>query len=127
MEKNEFRAVIKHCHLKGKTSKEIKSELDEVHGISAQSFKTVYNWVNEFKRGRTSTNDEHRSGRPIVVATPEMIDKIHDIVLEDHRVKVSEVADIVNVSIEHIHNILHEQLHMKKLSARWVPRLLTIE
>ena len=39
------------------------------------------NWVNEFKRGRTSTKDEHRSGRPVKVTTPEMIDKIYDMVL----------------------------------------------
>jgi len=50
MEKNEFRAVIKHLRMKGLT-KEIKAELDNVHNISA--FATVYNWVNEFKHGRT--------------------------------------------------------------------------
>ena len=60
MEKNEFRAVIKNFYIKGNTPKEIKTELDEVHGISAPSFKTVYIWVNEFKRGRRSTRDEPR-------------------------------------------------------------------
>ena len=62
MEKSEFRAVIKHLYLKGLTPKEIKAELGEVHGTSAPVFATVYNWVNEFKRGSTSTKDEHRSG-----------------------------------------------------------------
>ena len=60
MGKSEFRTVIKHLYLKGLTSKEIKAELDEVHGTSALVFATVYNWVNEFKRDRTSTKDEHR-------------------------------------------------------------------
>ena len=83
MEKNEFRAVIKHLHMKGLTSKEIKTELDNVHNISASAFATVYNWMNEFKRVRTSTCDAPRSGRPIEAATPEIIDKIHDIVLTD--------------------------------------------
>ena len=44
MEKSEFRAVIKHLYLKGLTPKEIKAELDEVHGTSAPVFPTVYNW-----------------------------------------------------------------------------------
>jgi len=62
MEKSEFRAVIKHLYLKGLTPKEIKAELDEVHGTSAVlATNTVYNWVNEFKHGRTSTKD----GRPV--------------------------------------------------------------
>ena len=41
-EKSEFRAVIKHLCLKGLTPKEIKVELDEVHGTSAPVFETVY-------------------------------------------------------------------------------------
>ena len=67
---------------KNGTSKEIKAELDEVHGTSARVFAIVYNCVNEFKRDRTSTKDEHRMGRPVEVTTPKMIDKIHDIVFE---------------------------------------------
>ena len=58
-------------------------ELNEVHGISAPVFATFYNSVNEFKRGRTSTKDEHCSVRPVEVTTPEMIDKIHHMVLSD--------------------------------------------
>ena len=76
--KNEFRAVIKHLHMKGLTPKEIKVELDNVHSTSASAFATVYNWVNEFKRGRTFTCDAPRSERPIEAATPEIIDKVHD-------------------------------------------------
>ena len=41
--------------------------------------------------------------------------------------KLSEIADIVDISTERIQNILHEKLGMKKLSARWVPRLLTVQ
>ncbi len=48
MEKKEFRAMIKHLHMKGLTPKEIKAELDNVHSTSAPAFATVYNWVNEF-------------------------------------------------------------------------------
>ena len=48
IEKSEFRAGIKHWYLKGLTPKEIKAELDEVHGTSAPVFATVYNWVNKF-------------------------------------------------------------------------------
>ncbi|XP_023217030.1 histone-lysine N-methyltransferase SETMAR-like [Centruroides sculpturatus] len=127
MEKSEFRAVIKHLYLKGLTPKEIKAELDEVHGTSAPVFATVYNWVNEFKRGRTSTKDEHRSGRPVEVTTPEMIDKIHDMVLSDRRIKVREIVEATGISQGTVFSILHEKLGVKKISARWVPRLLSVE
>ena len=58
MEKEEFRAVIKHFHLKKWTVVQIKAELDEVHGDTAPTLKTVYFSINESKRGRTLTKDE---------------------------------------------------------------------
>jgi len=54
--------------MKGLTPKEIKVELDNVHSTAAPTF-AVYNWVNEFKCGRTSTCDAPCSRRPIEVAT----------------------------------------------------------
>ena len=83
MEKSEFRAVIKHLCLESLTPQEVKFVLIEVHSTSAPMFATVYNWVNKFKRGRTSSKDEHPSGSPVEVTTPEMIDKIHLMVLSD--------------------------------------------
>jgi len=67
--------------MKSLTPKEIKAELD-LHSTSAPAFATIYNWMNEFKRGRTSTYDASRSGRSIEAATPEIIDKV-DSVLTD--------------------------------------------
>ena len=83
MEKNEFNIVIKPFYIKGNTPKEIKAELDKVHGASALSSKTVYNWVNEFKRGLTSIRDEPRSECPVKAATPEIIEKVYDMILND--------------------------------------------
>ncbi|KAG5343805.1 SETMR methyltransferase, partial [Acromyrmex heyeri] len=97
MEKNEFRAVIKHLHMKDLTSKEIKAELDDVHG------------------------------RPIEAATPEIIDKVHNIVLTDRRMKVRELVKARGISHGTVISILHEQLGMKKLSATWVLRLLIVD
>jgi histone-lysine N-methyltransferase SETMAR len=46
-------------------------------------------------------------------------------VLDDRQVKVREIAEIIGISKECIGYILHEELDMKKLCARWVPRWLT--
>ena len=51
---------------------------------------------------------------------------VFDIVLNDPKVKVREIVDIVSISAEHVVNILHTHLCMRKLFARWVPRLITI-
>ncbi|XP_018401684.1 PREDICTED: putative uncharacterized protein FLJ37770 [Cyphomyrmex costatus] len=114
--------------MKDLTPKEIKAEFDNVHSTSASAFATVYNWVNEFKLGRISTCYASRSERPIEAATPEIIDKVHDIVLTDRRGKVCElVVEAIGISHGTVISILHEQLNMKKLSVKWVSRLLTVD
>ena len=62
MEKIGHRYMIQYFHLKGLSPTNIKAELDSTLGESAPSFTTVKYWVAEFKRGRTSCQDEHRSG-----------------------------------------------------------------
>ena len=57
-------------------------------GKDAPSYATVKRWVAEFKRGRQSLEDDPRPGRPVTVATPEMVNKVHDIVMTDRRVTV---------------------------------------
>ena len=47
--------------------------------------------------------------------------------LNDRRVKLREIADILKMSRERVRHILHENLHMKKLCARWVPCSLAID
>lgn len=39
--------------------------------------------------------------------------------------KKKEIAEQTGLSIGTIHKIIHEHLHMNKVSARWVPKLLS--
>jgi len=71
IDRNEKCAVIKYTNLKG-LSTEISAELKSVLGDSAPSDATNYRWIAEFQRGRKSTEDEDRSGRPVDVCTDEM-------------------------------------------------------
>ncbi|GFY15494.1 mariner transposase [Trichonephila clavipes] len=72
MEKIGHRYVIQYFYLKGLSSTNIKAEPDSTLGESAPSFTIVKYWIAEFKRGRTSYQDEHRSGsRPNYVTRLE--------------------------------------------------------
>jgi histone-lysine N-methyltransferase SETMAR len=48
-------------------------------------------------------------------------------VLDDRRVKVHKTAETIGISKERVGYILHKEFGMKKLCARWVPRLLTAD
>jgi len=80
--------------------------------------------VAQFKRGDFPTCDAPRPGRPKTVTTPEIIDYIHELILEDRRVSAKSIAEQLSISRERVWSIIHEDLDMRKLSAKWVPKCL---
>ncbi|GFW87159.1 histone-lysine N-methyltransferase SETMAR [Trichonephila clavipes] len=119
MGKIQYRVVIKYLFLKGNTPMQIKDGLNSVYGDSALSFTTVKFWAAEFKRGRKSLGDDKRSGRPNTASTDENTAKVHQMVLDDHRIKVREIAEAMNMTTERVCQILNQHLSMRKLSPRW--------
>jgi len=77
MDKTEYRAVIKFFVEEGLTPNEIHSRFIIVCGDSSLSFLTIKKWAAEFKRGRTSLEDDPREGRPKSATTPEIFEKVH--------------------------------------------------
>ena len=88
---------------------------------------TVKKRAADFKRGRDSLEDGPRHGRPAIVTTQEIIDKIHDMLLTDRRLTEQYIATEFVISQERVHAIIHNHLEMTKASARWIPKLLGAE
>ena len=127
MDKIEYHAVIKFFVKEGLTPNEINSKFIRVYGDSSPLFSTIKKRVAEFKHGRTSLEDDPREGCSKRPTPPEIIEQVHNMVLDDQRIKVREIAGTIGISKECVGYILHEELDMKKLCARWVPRLLTAD
>jgi transposase len=118
MDKIQYRAVIKFFVKEGLTPNKIHSKFIKVYGDSSPSFSTIKERAVEFKRGRTSLEDDPREGRPKSATTPEIVEQVHDMLLGDRRMKVCEIAETIGISKKRIGYILHEELDMKKLCAR---------
>jgi len=58
------------------------------------------------------------------VTTPEIIDQIHELILEDHRILAKSIPEQLGISREKDGSIIHEDLDMRKLSAKWVLKCL---
>ena len=123
--KVEYRAVIWYLYLKGKTGQKIHCELTNVYGSSAPSYTQVKFWVWEFKRSRTSLEDETRSGCPSDATNEEMCNKVWVLVYSDRRINVEIIANALRISHGSISTTLHDSLGMHKLTARWVPKSLS--
>jgi len=83
--------------------------------------------VAQFKRSDFSTCDAPRPGRPKTVTTPEIIDQIHELILEDRRISAKSIAEQLGISHERVESIIHEDLDKRKLSAKWVPKCLNVD
>ena len=105
-----YRAAIRYLYLKGKTDKEI-------HGEFAPSYAHVKFWVGEFKRGRTCSEAEARSERPLDATDEEMCKKIRNLLYSDRRIQEEEIAQALGVSHGSVSLILHDPLGMRKLTA----------
>ena len=78
----------------------------------------------QFKRGDFSTCDAPRPGRPRTVTTPEIIHQIPELILEDRGILAKSIAEQLGISREWVGSIIHEDLDMRMLSAKWVPKCL---
>jgi len=83
--------------------------------------------VAQFKHGDFSTCDAPRPGRPKTVTTPEVIDQIHELILEHRQISAKSIAEQLGISLEGIGSIIHEDLDMWNLSAKWVPKCLNAD
>ena len=119
--------LIKHCFLIGKNTVQVQQWLEKCYRENSPSKTTICRWYADFKHGRTNTEDAERPGRPTEVATPENTKKILKIILSDREVKSQEIADFLKISKGTVFKVVHENLSMKKLYSKWVPRLLTVQ
>ena len=84
-------------------------------------------YLGQFIRGDFSTCDAPRPERHKTVTTPEIIDQIHEIILEDSRISAKSIAEQLGISRERVGSIIDEDLDMRKLSAKWVPKCLNAD
>ncbi|UYV61595.1 hypothetical protein LAZ67_1005470 [Cordylochernes scorpioides] len=78
-----------------------------------------------FKEGREEVADEPRSGRPTTARTDENVDRVLEVLRTDRRLSIQQIADTLHMSTFVVHGIVTEDLQMRKVCAKLVPKLLT--
>ena len=102
-------------------AEEIHAILTETLGEHAPSCATVKNSVVQFNHGDFSTCDAPRPGRHKTVTIPEIIDQIHELILEYRRISAKSIAEQLGIPRERVGSIIHEDLD-RRSSPRSVSR-----
>jgi len=58
---------------------------------------------------------------------PEIIDQIHELILEDRWISAKSIAEQLSISREWVGSTIHEDKAMRKLSVKWVPECLNAD
>ena len=84
----------------------------------------VYKWIERFRDGREAVEDDESRGRRTTSKNNQKIDFVRSLVKENGRLTVYQIAETAGISVDSAHSILHDDLCLSKLSARWVPKAL---
>ena len=82
-------------------------------------------WYKHFKDGRTSVDEDERSGLPSTSTTPGNLAKVHEAIIADRRQTLHDVCGLVGLSYGTVQRVLSDNLNMRRIWARFVPRPLS--
>ena len=94
----------------------------EVYGKECMSRTRVFEWHKRFHEGRTDVEDDERSRRPTISKTTNNNREIEKIVQEDRRLSI-RLIERMSFDKETVWQVLHKNLHMKKVCAQVVSKL----
>ncbi len=117
--------MVRFLWSKGQNPTEIHREIIEGYGENAMSRPMISKWCSMFNNGRDYVEDEPRAGRPRTSHTAANVKRVNELILEDRRVRIQDIASKLNMCYGTVSTIIHEELNFHKVCARWVPRLLS--
>ncbi len=99
--------------------------LQQVYGEETMLHTRAFEWYKRFKEGLEEVEDDPRSGRPSTSRTADNIERVKQMVCADHRLTVRMIAEELSINKDTVWSIITENLEMRKVCAKMVPKLLS--
>ena len=122
------RAVIEFLTAEGCSPIEIFYRMKAVYGEMCLDVSTVRRWTRRSREenpSESTVHDQARSGRPLSASDSKHQSRVDQLIRENRRVKQIDISIEIGISQERVHHIITNLLGYRKVSARWVPRMLT--
>ena len=116
---HEQRINMKFCFKLQKSAKETHKMLKLVYGDAAVTMKTIYKWLERFRKGCESVEDQEKSGRPSTSKAQENVERVSEMFRSNRRFSIREIAEDLNISYDSVQNILAADLNMRQASAKF--------
>ena len=92
------------------------------YGEKAMKNAAVYTY-KRFEEGKENIKDDQRSGRPSVV-TSSHVAAVKQLLDNDRRITIRDIVAKTDYSYGTVSGIIHNQLNMRRICARWIPEML---
>ena len=96
-QRKEQRVCIRFCADLGKSATETLEMIQQGLGDQSLNCTQVFQWHARFKPGHTSFDDDEHTGRPRSCTTPETVARIQEIIRQDQRQTIRDIAGEVDV------------------------------
>ncbi|GFS16630.1 transposase [Elysia marginata] len=121
-------AGIEFLTAEGCSPIEIYSCIKAVYCEMCLDVSTVRRWTRRSREenpSESTVHDQARTGRPLSVSESKHQSRVDQLIHENRRVKRIDISIEIGISQERVHHIITNLLGYRKVSARWVPRMLT--
>jgi response regulator of citrate/malate metabolism len=123
--RKEQRAWITFCANLGKSATETFTMIQEAFWDQVLSRTQVFQWHDQIKTGHTSVDDDEHTGRPKSCTTPVTVALILELVHQDGRWTIHDIAEEVGICYGTCQRVLTKELGMHHVTAKFVPTILT--
>ena len=126
-QEQEQSVCIKFCVKLGRNGAETYEMLRTAFVEQCLSRARIFEWHKRFKEGRDSVDDNPRSGRPTTSKTDDCLARVRELIQANQRLTIRDLSDEVGGSYETCQAMLTQDLKMRRVAAKFVPRILTAE